>query len=166
MKKQTLGMMISTLRKEKGMTQLELAEKMGVTDKAVSKWERDLSFPDINSIPKLAEIFEVSVDELMQVKTETKENIDDMCYWAWWMIYEEMVYSTELLEAGSVIFAPEGTENKRNGFWENKRKSKRVLIDDWFSIPKEKKNNLGRRTLRRYMALMANKKLRSKIFGF
>lgn len=75
MKKQTLGMMISSLRKEKGMTQLELAEKMGVTDKAVSKWERDMSFPDINSIPKLAEIFEISVDELMQVKTETKENI-------------------------------------------------------------------------------------------
>ena len=75
MKRQTLGRMISTLRKEKGMTQLELAEKMGVTDKAVSKWERELSFPDINSIPKLAEIFEVSVDELMQVKTETKENI-------------------------------------------------------------------------------------------
>ena len=75
MKKQALGMMISTLRKEKGMTQLELAEQMGVTDKAVSKWERDLSFPDINSIPKLAEIFEVSVDELMQVNTETKENI-------------------------------------------------------------------------------------------
>lgn len=75
MKKQTLGMMISSLRKEKGMTQLELAEKMGVTDKAVSKWERDLSFPDINSIPKLAEIFEISVDDLMQVKTETKENV-------------------------------------------------------------------------------------------
>ena len=75
MKKQTLGMMISLLRKEKGMTQLELAEKMRVTDKAVSKWERDLSFPDINSIPKLAEVFEVSVDELMQVKTETKENM-------------------------------------------------------------------------------------------
>ena len=75
MKKQTLCMMISSLRKEKGMTQLELAEKMGVTDKAVSKWERDLSFPDINSIPKLAEIFDVSVDDLMQVKTETKENM-------------------------------------------------------------------------------------------
>jgi len=75
MKKQTLGMMISSLRKEKGMTQLELAGKMGVTDKAVSKWERDLSFPDINSIPKLAEVFEVSMDELMQVKTETKENM-------------------------------------------------------------------------------------------
>lgn len=75
MKKQTPGMMISSLRKERGMTQLELAEKMGVTDKAVSKWERDLSFPDINSIPKLAEIFEVSVDELMQGKIETKESM-------------------------------------------------------------------------------------------
>lgn len=53
--KKTLGMMIAELRKEHGMTQLELAEKMGVTDKAVSKWERDLSCPDINSIPTLAE---------------------------------------------------------------------------------------------------------------
>ena len=75
MKKQTLGMMISSLRKEKGMTQLQLAERMGVTDKAVSKWERDLSAPDVNTIPKLAETFGITVDELMQVKTETKENI-------------------------------------------------------------------------------------------
>ena len=56
------------------MTQAELAERMGVTDKAVSKWERDISFPDINTIPKLAEIFNVSVDELMQVKTNAKKN--------------------------------------------------------------------------------------------
>ena len=63
------------IKKRKRMTQLELAEKRRVTDKAVSKWERDLSFPDINSIPKLAEIFEVSVDDLMQVKTNTKETI-------------------------------------------------------------------------------------------
>ena len=45
-----------------------MAEKIGVTDKAVSKWERDLSCPDINSIPNLAEILGVSVEELMQVK--------------------------------------------------------------------------------------------------
>ena len=78
MKKQTLGMMISSLRKEKGMTQLDLAEEMGVTDKAVSKWERDISCPDINSIPKLADVLGVSVEELMQVKieanTEQKNN--------------------------------------------------------------------------------------------
>lgn len=41
--KKTLGTMIAELRKQHGMIQLELAEKMGVTDKAVSKWERDLS---------------------------------------------------------------------------------------------------------------------------
>lgn len=72
MKKKSLGMMISSLRKENGMTQSELAEKMGVTDKAVSKWERDLSYPDVNSIPKLAEVFGVSVDELMQSRTESQ----------------------------------------------------------------------------------------------
>lgn len=69
--KKTLGTMIAELRKQHGMTQLELAEKMGVTDKAVSKWERDLSCPDINSLPNLAEIFGVSVEELMQTKKET-----------------------------------------------------------------------------------------------
>ena len=68
--KKTLGAMIAELRKQHGMTQLELAEKMGVTDKAVSKWERDLSCPDINSLPNLAEILGVSVEELMQIKKE------------------------------------------------------------------------------------------------
>ena len=70
--KKTLGTMIAELRKQHGMTQLELAEKMGVTDKAVSKWERDLSCPDINTIPNLAEILGVSVEELMQVKKEAE----------------------------------------------------------------------------------------------
>ena len=76
--KKTLGMMIAELRKEKGMTQLELAGKMGVTDKAVSKWERDLSCPDINSLPNLAEILGVSVDDLMQVKQEASESKIDV----------------------------------------------------------------------------------------
>ena len=73
--KKTLGTMIAELRKQHGMTQLELAEKMGVTDKAVSKWERDLSCPDINSLPKLAEILGVSVEELMQVKKEAEASV-------------------------------------------------------------------------------------------
>ena len=47
MQQQTLGAMIASLRKERQMTQLELAEQLGVTDKAVSKWERNLSCPDI-----------------------------------------------------------------------------------------------------------------------
>lgn len=75
MAKQTLGMKITALRKQMGMTQLELAEKMGVTDKAVSKWERDLSCPDVSSLPRLAEIFDVSVDELMQARAKTAPDI-------------------------------------------------------------------------------------------
>ena len=75
MKKQTLGTRIAELRKEHAMTQLNLAEKMGVTDKAVSKWERDLSCPDVSSLPRLAEILEVSIDELMQ--TKPKNSSDD-----------------------------------------------------------------------------------------
>ena len=71
--KKTLGTMIAELRKQHGITQLELAEKMGVTDKAVSKWERDLSCPDINSLRPLAEILGVSVEELMQIKKEAAE---------------------------------------------------------------------------------------------
>ena len=77
MEKQTFGSMIATLRKKHGMTQLELAERIGVTDKAVSKWERDLCFPDISSIPKLAEIFNITVDELMQGKTDIKKDKTD-----------------------------------------------------------------------------------------
>ena len=68
MEKQTLGDMIAALRREKQLTQAELAEKMGVTDKAVSKWERNLSCPDVSSIPRLAEILGVGVDELIQAK--------------------------------------------------------------------------------------------------
>ncbi len=68
MKKQTMGMTIASKRKEAGMTQLDLAEKMGVTDKAVSKWERDLSSLDIRTVPKLAEVLGISVEELMQTK--------------------------------------------------------------------------------------------------
>ncbi len=70
----SIGETIASLRKEKGMTQNELAEKMNVTDKAVSKWERDLSCPDVNTISKLADILEVSVEELLKAKK--KDNLE------------------------------------------------------------------------------------------
>lgn len=70
---QSFGATIAALRKQKGMTQLELARQMGVTDKAVSKWERDLSFPDVTSLPKLAEVLDTSVDELLEVKSVARE---------------------------------------------------------------------------------------------
>lgn len=73
MSKQTMGEMIADLRRERGMTQKDLADKMSVTDKAVSKWERNLSCPDVNSIPRLAEVLGVSVEELMNAAPKAQE---------------------------------------------------------------------------------------------
>ena len=79
MSNKNLGEMISFLRKEKGMTQSELAEKMNVTDKAVSKWERNLSCPDVNSIPTLAEVLGITVEELLNAQTKKENNkIDEI----------------------------------------------------------------------------------------
>ena len=69
MANKSIGETISTLRKEKGMTQKELADMLNITDKAVSKWERDIACPDTMTIPKLAEIFDVSIEELMNAKS-------------------------------------------------------------------------------------------------
>lgn len=68
MTNQSMGETISSLRKEKGMTQKELADMLGITDKAVSKWERNVAYPDIATIPALAEILGVSVEELLNAK--------------------------------------------------------------------------------------------------
>lgn len=67
----SLGKKISELRKEKGITQEELADKLGVSPQAVSKWENDLSCPDIMSLPDIADIFGITIDELFG-KTKQK----------------------------------------------------------------------------------------------
>lgn len=63
------GAFLARLRKEKGMTQKELAEKLFVSDKAVSKWERGLSLPDIALLQPMAELLGVSVTELLSGQT-------------------------------------------------------------------------------------------------
>ena len=67
----TIGKRIALLRKEKGLTQEELASHMGVSPQAVSKWENDQTCPDISALPKLARLLGVTVDELLEGKTET-----------------------------------------------------------------------------------------------
>lgn len=64
----SIGEIISTRRKEMGMTQKELADQLNITDKAVSKWERDIACPDTQTIPKLAQILGISVEELLSGK--------------------------------------------------------------------------------------------------
>ena len=75
----SIGKTIAELRKAKGWTQVELAEKLGVSDKAVSKWESEGGFPEITQLPVLASIFYVSIDYLMTGKKEEPTiNLDDM----------------------------------------------------------------------------------------
>ena len=64
----TIGERINRARKDRGLTQEKLAEMMGVSSQAVSKWENDQSYPDITTLPKLAEIIGMSVDELLSGK--------------------------------------------------------------------------------------------------
>ena len=75
MEEKTIGAFLSALRKSKGLTQRELAEMLNVSDKAVSRWERDECAPDLTLIPVLAEIYDVTCDEILKGQriTKTKE---------------------------------------------------------------------------------------------
>ena len=71
--KPTLGNFMAALRKEKGLTQRELSEMLCVSDKTVSHWERDETSPDISLLPLIAEIFGITVDELLRGEKNQKE---------------------------------------------------------------------------------------------
>lgn len=68
------GRLIYSLRKEKGYTQKELADMMGLSDKTVSKWERGLGAPDISLLAELSEIFGIDTDTLLKGDLNTNEN--------------------------------------------------------------------------------------------
>ena len=75
MQEKTFKDVVTKLRKEKGLTQLELAKKLNITDKAVSKWERGLSYPDITSISALAKALDTDTSYLIDLcEKESKIN--------------------------------------------------------------------------------------------
>lgn len=76
MNKKTMGEFIYELRCEKGMTQKKLAELLYVSDKAVSRWERDESMPYVTVLPEIAKVFGITVDELLngERKDNTQQN--------------------------------------------------------------------------------------------
>ncbi len=76
MENYSFGMKLSELRKQNGMTQLDLADKLGVTDKAVSKWERDLAYPEVENLIKISELFGVSLDLLLKGESPSIETSD------------------------------------------------------------------------------------------
>ena len=73
----TLGQRIAYYRKRAKLTQEELAERCSVTPQAVSKWENDISAPDISLFPVLAKLFNVTCDELLGVQTETPKVVPE-----------------------------------------------------------------------------------------
>ena len=73
MDKEKTGQLITELRKEKGLTQKQLAEALNVTDKAVSKWERGLSFPDISMLEPISELLGVSIMEILAGERQNGE---------------------------------------------------------------------------------------------
>ena len=68
MEKQTIGQFLSALRRSTGYTQQDVADKLGVSNKTVSCWERDASCPDISMIPAIAELYGVTCDEILRAK--------------------------------------------------------------------------------------------------
>lgn len=73
MEHEKIGRLICKLRKEKKLTQLQLAEQMNISDKAVSKWERGLGCPDISLLPELSKIFNVDLGNLLSGEMDGRE---------------------------------------------------------------------------------------------
>ncbi|KYZ74797.1 XRE family transcriptional regulator [Anaerosporomusa subterranea] len=70
-----IGNLIYNLRKEKAMTQKQLADLMNISDKAISKWERGLGCPDVSLLPELSQILGVNIEEILSGKIELNETI-------------------------------------------------------------------------------------------
>ena len=68
-----IGKLISVLRKQKGLTQVQLGDMLGISDKSVSKWERGINAPDISLLNPLSDILDISVTELLNGEKNEKE---------------------------------------------------------------------------------------------
>ena len=77
MERKTIGAFLSALRKANGMTQQEVADKLNVSNKTVSKWERDEGYPEIMMLPAIAELYSVSVDEILRGERITKPDHEE-----------------------------------------------------------------------------------------
>ncbi len=78
MEKKTMGGLIAALRKANGMTQKDLGDRLNVSDKTISRWERDEGCPDLSAIPAIAEIFDISCDELLRGQRRPPEQRTDL----------------------------------------------------------------------------------------
>lgn len=71
----SIGKNIAAFRKAKGLTQTELGEMMGVSNQAVSKWEAEMTMPDVMLLPEIAKVLDVTIEELYNGKSETSSQL-------------------------------------------------------------------------------------------
>ena len=96
-----IGSRIKELRKARGMTQEQLAERVGISFQAVSKWENNIALPDITLVPKLAQIFGVSTDTLFAYDREKiREEIDQYVHRSWSLRETDPEEGRRVLEEG------------------------------------------------------------------
>lgn len=74
MERKSIGTLIAALRRANGLTQKQLADRLGVSDKAVSRWERDESLPDLTLLPMIADLFHITVDELLRGERRAQQS--------------------------------------------------------------------------------------------
>lgn len=108
---ETLGKRIAANRKRLCMTQDALAEQLGVTAQAVSKWENDQSCPDITMLPKLAQLFDITTDELLGLERKPPVQVET--------VTEPEAEEPEL---SAMAAAPESGEEKQEFYWDGRRK--------------------------------------------
>lgn len=89
MAKHSIGKMIAALRKEQGWTQVDLAEKLNISDKTISKWESEAGYPEFTMLPQLANMFDVSLDYLM---TGKKQNLRSSLYQKLNYVQKRMIF--------------------------------------------------------------------------
>ena len=121
-----IGRFIAECRKGKGLTQLQLSEKLNITDKAISKWERGIAMPDSSIMLELCDILEITVNELLsgekismennnekneQLVLEMKKELEVKNRMIWSTMWTIMIISITALIAGLLVAAfliPEG----------------------------------------------------------
>lgn len=104
MKQVKIGKFIASKRKEQGLTQLQLAEKLGITDRAVSKWETGKSLPDASLMPELCKLLKITINDLLCGEVVSVENYNEKAEKALLeMIKKEEMQNKKLMMYENVI---------------------------------------------------------------
>ena len=145
---------IAFLRKQKNLTQEELASALGVTNQAVSKWESAQCCPDIQLLPDIASLFDVSVDELLGYKTA--DGLGDICLKIkdYFSALPEKAAFESAYRLASLLHEAAATDGYKNRvFWKEKDYSVEDVSSWGLSVCSEPEGSTGRKNNSIFFAL-------------